>query len=491
MVSQAQKRKERKAADPNRYFKGSPGTSAKPMVSPKGKAAFAEIDRIRAGTSKLPQTQQARQTPQQQYTPHPQFTPYTPQPQFTPYTPATPHTPIPSSAPSPNMSTPSGPVYAPPPPTPSSAPQYTPHPQYAPAAQSKSPYQSFQEGLEKVHAFVDQPGAAAARAKMAAGQPVTSEEYRAAIDYTGRFGMSGGLGKVGITGIKGTLGPAIGKIAFKDLVKAPLQPNTKNVNLIKKVSDKITKSITWKGLGAAAIAMFIADKVLERSLGGKNFGEFLGMEEASQSIMMPGREALVSGNLEAYYTAAKSRDEVLQKHTFWEELASYIPFYNVGSKLEDYRKTAVTASSVYDMIAEDMQMSTTEENREASIYSIRREQKEASEAKIVDYFNEQSLITQEAKIAAEKEATLAANIAWWEHKQKERALEAADLEKERLAYIKMQKELAAFWAKEKAKQRILETAAMEATAAFWKAYREEAAKLKRDSMASQLVFGLL
>lgn len=102
MVTRAEARRRRIARNPNQFFRGSEGTSVrgptpKRKISDRGREAFREIDRIRAGTSTLPQSRNNQSTPS-----GPRFSPSQGN----------------------NLSTPSGPTFVQPPfiPPPSNAP---------------------------------------------------------------------------------------------------------------------------------------------------------------------------------------------------------------------------------------------------------------------------------------------------------------------------------------------------------------------------------
>ena len=219
---------------------------------------------------------------------------------------------------------------------------------------------------------------------------------------------------------------------------------TSKTSLIKKIAITTMVSLT----AAAATA----------SIGGKVFGKFLGMEEASQATNIAARDALLRGDLEGYDLAAAARDELLADPTFWEKVKEWIPFKNVLDGLEKYREAAVVAGAVYDRMREDAEIQqTTGESDDEKWSRIREEEAEADKA-AVDYYNEQRKL----QVQWEREA--------------EKAGRNAD---------------AAFWRKEKEKQAKMEAEDRKAIADFWIAYRKEALKIANDNRPSNLNFGLL
>ena len=217
------------------------------------------------------------------------------------------------------------------------------------------------------------------------------------------------------------------------------------------------------------LGLLIVREILQLTLGGKVFGQFIGVEEASQTANIAARDALINGNLDAYDEAAAARDEVLKDPTFWDDIASLIPFKNVLDKLEKYRNTAVTAANVYDQIAEDKRIQQeTGESDDDKWKRVRKEEADQDKA-AVDYYNEQRKL-----------------MVTWEIEAKAAARAAT-----RSAEKKARNEDAAFWARERARQRELEAADRKAIADFWIAYRKTLLKFQSDNRPSNLNFGLL
>lgn len=293
-----------------------------------------------------------------------------------------------------------------------------------------------------------------------------------------RFLIRGGLGKISITAK--VLKPVIGKTQFVNLVKSPLQMNTKNAGIIKRASDKIVNSVTWKTLGAAGLATFIASKVLELTYGGRNFGEFIGMEEGYQTVAIATRDAFIEGNMGAVDEGLAAMEEVLYNDTFWDGAGGLKPIANVEKGLEVFRDKAKTAHKIYQQLAADKreQIETGETDRE---YWANRRQEQIDDKKAaVDYYNEERK-----------------KLLRWEEEARDRdaaedaAIRKGERDRRSAEERKAIKEEAAFWAKERANQRRLEAEDRKAIADFWIAYRKEARKLELDSRPSNLNFGLL
>ena len=228
--------------------------------------------------------------------------------------------------------------------------------------------------------------------------------------------------------------------------------------LISSAAGKITLGTTWKVAGAVTLGLFIAEKILTLTLGGKNFGEFVGMEEASQTVNIAGRDALMNGDFEGYQIAADARDEVLREPTFWENLKSYIPFVNMEQKLDDYREAAITAGAVYDKIAEDKRVAAETGETEADTWARAKDEQAIQEKALIDYYNEQRKLLVQWEREASKDA---------------------------------RNDDAKFWADQRDAEREKEEADRIAIAKFWEEYRRQLLKLQEASRPSNLKFGLL
>ena len=229
--------------------------------------------------------------------------------------------------------------------------------------------------------------------------------------------------------------------------------NPKAVRLVTSYVSKVAAQFKKPKLVAGIVTGLIAS-----SVGGKVFGQFVGQEEASQTVNIAARDALVSGNMEAYEDAAKERDELLQDNTFWEEVQTWIPGKNVYDGLQKYREAAIVASAVFDKIAADKLAQQETEGEETEKWArIREEEAEAQKEK-VDYYN------------SERQKLLE-----WEREAEEDA----------------RNEDAAFWRKEREKQFEMEAKDREAIAKFWQAYRKESQKISDSQRPSNLNFGLI
>ena len=264
------------------------------------------------------------------------------------------------------------------------------------------------------------------------------------------------LGGVPTSGILMT--NAAGQISKIGKTAGVVQKNSKISGLIKSASEKIIGSTTWKGLATATLGLVVVDKILEKTLGGKNFGEFVGMEEAIQAISYPTTLAYQAGDWESYDLGKEARDELLADDSLWDTIKSYIPFLNLGTKLDDYREAAIVGGTIMDKLAEDKRIKEDTNETDADMWERIRQQQRDDDKAAVDYYNE------------EREKLLK-----WEEEAKDRDM----------------REDAAFWAKEAAKQRELERLDREAIALFWLEYRKLQQKLEADNRPSNLNFGLL
>ncbi len=280
----------------------------------------------------------------------------------------------------------------------------------------------------------------------------------------GRLGSTIGR-RVGDKGLK----LVVGRIEATGLTAHAVQMNTKNVGLIKSAAAKIVGAINWKTALAAGLALNVVMDLLQLSYGGKNIGRFVGQEEALQTIDFGLSQAVRSGNQEAYLLAKDAKEELLQEQAYWNSLESMTPFENFAKGLDDFRDASIVSSKVWDLLAEDMVMTTLVENDEAKIFEIRRKQKEDEAAREVDNFNERQLITF-ARIRLLNEEI------------------RGEIDRERR---KVLEEEAAFHEKNRAKQRKEAEEDRVAVAKFWLTYAKQKQKLADDSRPSKLNFGII
>lgn len=268
----------------------------------------------------------------------------------------------------------------------------------------------------------------------------------------------------------------LGKVG-KGLKAGRLAVNSKTNKIITQAASKLVLSKTWKTIGATTLGLIIGKEILALTYGGKNFGQFIGMEEASQTVSIAGRDALLADDLEGYEKAAEARNEVLiESPGFWKSLQEWLPFRNVEKELEDYRKAAITAGEIYDKLAADRRIELEEEKITGDKFERgRREQerinKEKAEMDIetIDHFNEQRKIA----FDAQQEALVNA-----------RRVKLAD---EKKAY----QEEAAFWAKNARESRKLEAQERINTIKFWLEYQKLKREIENSSRRSNLSFRFL
>ena len=227
---------------------------------------------------------------------------------------------------------------------------------------------------------------------------------------------------------------------------------------IKSAAAKISGSVTWKVLGALGLAAWIAEKILKLTYEGKNFGQFLGQEEAAQAINIAAATAYYAGNEEAYNLAKEARDEILANDEYWDSISSLTPIENVATGLDRFRDTAIVAGEVMDKVAADKFAAIESGETEVEQWQRAQADRAAMEKANIEFFNEQRLIT-EAQLRAANE----------EQRNKD----------------------AIFWRGERDKQRKQELENAKAIADFWLQYQKMKQKLIEDNRPSNLNFGLI
>ena len=256
--------------------------------------------------------------------------------------------------------------------------------------------------------------------------------------------------------------------------------NSATNKLISSVASKTVIGRGWKIAGAITVGLIMVKEILQLTYGGKNFGEFIGMEEAAQTVGFASGQALRYDDFDAYDTAAAARDEVLKDEGFWENVASYLPFYNVARELEKYRVAAIESGEIMDKLAEDrrIQIETGESDRE---YFEKRDREKQEQFKANQEATlENQRINREETAAAEK-----AQAALMRKGQKEHLKEKEETE------LRIARETVKFW--EEKSKRDIKRAEEEriATAKFWLEYYKQLDKIKQDRTPSNLNFGLI
>ena len=284
---------------------------------------------------------------------------------------------------------------------------------------------------------------------------------------------------------------AIGKTEFKNLVKYPLQMNTKNAGRITKITDKIAKSVTWKSVLAGSAAIYIAQSFAKETVGGEIFGEFTGMEETDQNLGFPMAKAYELGMMDLFDELVAARREVLTEKTFWEKLKAKFPFVGAGEGLDTYREEGNVAVDAWEKIGAEKRDRL--ENGTTVADQIRKghEERMQGERDNIDYFNNERLrieeiIAENERLAAEEDAALRE-----EERAARRAEDKAEAARRREEAKKVRDENAAFWAAEREKTRVREAQVRKELAEFWRVYHEESRKLAAEEIPSQLNFGLI
>ena len=278
------------------------------------------------------------------------------------------------------------------------------------------------------------------------------------------------FGKQSKKTITSLLGNGIGKGAEPGLGVAT---NTATKKLIDSAADKVVSKTViskgWKIAASAAAALIIVKEILTLTLGGKVFGQFIGMEEASQTLGFAASQALRAGDLESYDELATVRDDILKEPTFWDNIKALIPFKNVGDQLEKYRIAAVASGKVFDKLAEDRRIQIETGETDDERWKRVKQEEDEMRREYKTWSIEQDKIRNDN----EREARAAVR----------KATNAAER--------KARNEDAEFWANEKAKEREREAADRKAIADFWAAYKKIQQKIQQDNRPSNLNFGLL
>ena len=169
-------------------------------------------------------------------------------------------------------------------------------------------------------------------------------------------------------------------------------PSTKGK--ISQAANNLVNSVTWRVVGAVAVATFIGNQIIEMTIGQHNFGEFVGMEEASQSLSIPLREAYNNENWEVFNQLTQAQEEVFAKNDFWENAQSYTPI-GTTTDLEKYREAGVVTLEAWKELAQEKQNQNATGQSDSDYWKQRDREIIAREKEIIDYFNEQRKLTEE------------------------------------------------------------------------------------------------
>ena len=314
-------------------------------------------------------------------------------------------------------------------------------------------------------------------------------------EFSERVGVEGVMTAIGMSGMADIIGGAIGagfSKAFSgigtpvgklttgiDDAISIVQTNTKTRGLIGQMVSKIFTTTTTqvvtnpatgkistriisssggtKPLMIAGATIAVLAWVAEKALGGKNFGDFMGKEEASQAAGIAAWMAQSSDNYEAYAEASALRDEILDPAKV-NEFGDYFPYKNVADGINDYADAARKAGAIMDKVMADRQAA------------------EESGMSLADQLKERD----REKLALEKEA-----IDYWHEQDQIRS------ERLRVAEHQNRKNEADFWRSERARAAKLREEELEAQALFWLEYAKARQALSDNSRPSKLNFGII
>ena len=310
-----------------------------------------------------------------------------------------------------------------------------------------------------VREFIN-PGALAARQKLLNGEELSADEERLAYGVESELGLGGfSLGGTRLLGAK--TAELTGKTAsnfVKNYATSQIHNNPFILNVLQKLSNVITSRVTWGVAGGLTAGLFIADKILERTYGGKNLGEFVGIEEAAPSLLIVQGEAYRAGNVEVYDQMTEALQEVVSNGEYWDSYSSFTPWKNFAEGLQQYRDTLTIAIDGRKKLRDDLVRKIEEGETEAARWQRGRQEEREADA----LAHEQSI---------------------------ERLTIYNELERE--ARRQQRNEDAAFWAKQREIERKREAEERKRIADFWLAYRKAALALSSNFGKSNLTFGLL
>lgn len=257
--------------------------------------------------------------------------------------------------------------------------------------------------------------------------------------------------------------------------KARIATNTKKIGLIKSVLNKVfttKKTVTYvnqlkgttsvvdittasmvKPLAIVGTTLLAVGWLLEKSLGGKNIGRFVGEEEAAQAAGMAVWMAQSADDYDTYLAARALQEEALNPENR-DNLKSYVPYANFADGLDNYANITLAAGKIMDKIMYDKETGESDEDKWARINQEKLDSEQAS----IDYYNEERK-----------------KLVQWELDAK----------------AEQRDDDATFWAAEAEKQRILEEEDRQAIADFWLNYKKMTVLLQDVNRPSNLKFGLL
>ena len=241
---------------------------------------------------------------------------------------------------------------------------------------------------------------------------------------------------------------------------------------------KTTSRLNWEAMTGTIAALTL---VVQQSLGGKNFGNFIGKEEASQLTIGARMAAEKYGNFE---DRQEARDLTREAMNFD---AGSIPIKNVAEGLEKYQSIGLRALEIEERIdrarTAEIGEEPTDEERSAFWINHHRETLALESAEMqarTERFNSERIAAETEIIRLKEESSDRFNASRLETTK-------ADLRLQRKA-IEQQ---AAFWLEYKRKTIELETQQMEEQRAFWLDYRKMTLQMQaQESGGSRLGFGL-
>ena len=176
----------------------------------------------------------------------------------------------------------------------------------------------------------------------------------------------------------------------------------------------------------------MAAYIAQATFGGKNFKEFLGIEEANQGAGVIKNAALRDDNFDAYWEMRSIEDETLDRI---DESGGLMPLKNVADGVTNYVNTTRRTAAVMDDVVRDRQEAIANGLDFVGQALALAEKKDAMYRESQDYnFQlQQQLIT--LREDSRRRGDRASARLWAKHAEEQRELEAADREAIRLYWI--------------------------------------------------------
>ena len=320
----------------------------------------------------------------------------------------------------------------------------------------------------------------------------TAAEYIANAPHIAAL-MLTGIGNV-VKGISGAAGIGTQTVIGGEFTKKTIgnfASNTKTAQLTAKLLARILTPENVKVFKLAAIA---------GTIGTYPWAEWA-LGEAKEGIIFNTEKAIRTGDVALIQEVREIQTEIHDIET-WEQIARFIPYANIAFAFGEKAKALHAQMKVNDKIMAD-EIRNIEEGTTADEEFDRRaaERREAEEAASIRE-SERISAGQKEQIEREEAASIRESERFKRAREEEAEQDKAATEfynSERKKMLKFESEAAKagreeeakFWAAERAKQREKEAEDRQAIADFWILYRKTAQKIADNNRPSNLNFGLI